>query len=1059
VITCLLKPSIHGTFMPMTPTTSVPQALQSSSQTPCFEVPMALIEREILPYVDKPGRYLGLEQGTLQKPWGTTKANMVLAFPDLYEIGMSSYAIKLLYSVVNAHPDYYCDRVYAPALDFKAKLAEHALPLYAVESKRPLQAFDMVAVSLQYELNYTTALGLMDAARFPLHQVERLHQPFPVVLAGGPGATHPAPLSPYFDGFLIGDGEDLLIEVMDTITKHKAQYGSAYAEKPVLLEALSQLEGVYIPTITKGIVYKRLVDIATQNVELAPLIPSVEAVHDRVVVEARRGCDRMCRFCQPCFINLPVREQHIDKIRDSALKELHKTGYEECSLLSLSIADYSQLTTLVKEVSGALKQEGASLSLPSQRADRFSVQVAEEVQSVRKSTLTFAPEAGTPRLRDVINKNLSDAEIQDAVTTAYRAGWSKVKLYFMIGLPTETYDDLDGIVQIVKKLQWLCDQIRQEPAFKGRGRLEVNVTISNFVPKPHTPFQWCAQDSLTMLAEKISYLKSHFASFKGVKVNYTDAEISKMECVVTKADASFAPVLAYAYENGAYLDAWDMTTNADKWLAAMEKVGVDPEYYTRERLLDLDEALPWDMIDVGVDKSWLQNEYRRAMEAASTVPCFDACSSCGVCGKFLTWPSFSRDVQSSEKPSHQDAAPWLTQTHLAPQYAPVLTDETAPSLEPVLEDAVAVDEEGTPLPERTRLEALKILPKHRIRLKLAKLGHQRFLSHLDWMRGLQRAVVRANIPVAYSLGFNPKPKMGFSPALPLFAESYGEWVDIDLAHPCSADVVKAKLNTFLLAEGQVLEAFEVPLATPSVDSGLLSMTYSLKVPCEKLAPQAMIEETLKHFMSQASWCVTLSMKLADPEKKQRRADKPHNKHFSRKQVTSMQSVTLDLKPHIQDFSFSFLSPASSDAQASTLVITFSMEKSLVLRYDSDSAAWQASHVRETDPALIDRSQGQGTKWIKPDWMMTLLHSMFASVLDGVPTSNVICDAVPAAIEPSKLPREALDSIHTLDVQTQVSEVSLASQRVIPWRLARVALNLPQFSVSPNTEVLPVLTSV
>ncbi|MFM7469484.1 MAG: TIGR03960 family B12-binding radical SAM protein [Vampirovibrionales bacterium] len=1008
-------------MMPQAPVSSHLSAVVSESS--CFEVPMALIEREILPYVDKPGRYLGLEQGTLQKPWGSTKANMVLAFPDLYEIGMSSYAIKLLYSVVNGHADYYCDRVYAPALDFKAKLAEHALPLYAVESKRPLQAFDMVAVSLQYELNYTTALGLLDAARFPLAQADRLHQAFPVVLAGGPGATHPAPLSPYFDGFLIGDGEDLLIEVMDTITKHKETYGSAYAEKDLLLQALAALDGVYIPTHSTGIIYKRLVDIATQQVELAPLIPSVEAVHDRVVVEARRGCDRMCRFCQPCFINLPVREQHIDKIRDSALKELHKTGYEECSLLSLSIADYSQLTTLVKEVSGAIKKEGASLSLPSQRADRFSVQVAEEVQSVRKSTLTFAPEAGTPRLRDVINKNLSDAEIQQAVTTAYRAGWGKVKLYFMIGLPTETYDDLDGIIQIVKKLQWLCDQIRQEPAFKGRTRLEVNVTISNFVPKPHTPFQWCAQDSLEMLAEKISYLKEHFVKFKGVKINYTDPEISKMECVITKADASFAPVLRYAYENGAYLDAWDMTTNADKWLEAMAKVGVDPEYYTRERLLDLNETLPWDMIDVGVDKPWLQEEYRRAMEAASTVPCFDACSSCGVCGKFLTWPSFSRDIQSADKPNHTDAAPWLTQAHLAP---------VASSSE---SEAVLTDATETPLPERTRLEALKVLPKHRVRLKLAKLGHQRFLSHLDWMRGLQRAAVRANLPIAYSLGFNPKPKMGFSPALPLFAESEGEWVDLDLAHAYEASEVQARLNQFLLEEGRVLEAFEVPLETPSVDGSLLSMTYSLKVACEKVGSHAMIEETLKHFMSQASWYVTLSMKLATPEKKQRRGGK---------QPTSLQDVTLDLKPHIQDFSFSFLSSSSSSSQDDMLVISFSIEKSLVLRYSSETSAWIASHVCDTDPALIDRSQGQGTKWIKPDWMMTLLHSLFALVLDGTLTPEASQDGLPSAVRAEALASQS--STHASDSLT-VPHCTIAPERVIPWRLTRVALQLPPLSLT------------
>lgn len=887
-------------------------------------VDMDWIERILLPKVLKPGRYLGLEQGVAGKRFEDVKATMALAFPDLYEIGMSSYAIKLLYSVVNRHPDYLCDRIYAPALDFKALLAEHQLPLYAVESKRPLAAFDLVAVSLQYELNYTTALGLLDSAQFPLLAQERRELPLPVVLAGGPGATHPAPVAPFFDGFLIGDGEELLLEVLACIEAHKREVGDAWHEKQRLLETLSNIQGVFIPGITQHTVEKRIVDIAANQVELYPLIPTVEAVHDRVTIEARRGCDRMCRFCQPCFINLPVREQHIDTIKENALKELHKTGYEECSLLSLSIADYSQLTPLVKEVAGALRQQGASLSLPSQRADRFNLEVAQEVQSVRKSTLTFAPEAGSARLRDVINKNLSDKEIQDAVTTAYRAGWNKVKLYFMIGLPTETQEDLDGIVQTVKKLQWLCNDIRQELGDMKRPRLDVNLTISNFVPKPHTPFQWCPQETVASFKEKIACLRKQFAPMRGVKMNYTDPEISKFEAVIAKADEQFAPAILYAYQAGAYLDAWDMTQNADKWLAAMRSVGLDPEAYTRDRLTELDEPLPWDVIDVGVDKAWLQEEYRRAMKAASTVPCFDACSACGVCGKFGVWPSFTQDVAApSNGFQHRYARP--------------------------------VESEGDTPVEGVTPSRLKLAPTARLRMKIQKRGQQRFMSHLDWMRALQRALVRAELPVAYTQGFNPRPKVSFSPALPLFTESEGEWVDVDLTEPVYN--AKKRLNELLSSEGQVLEATLIPLTTPSIESQLHSMTYVASTPCGDPMDPGMIREKIETLMSQPEWIVQVETKKG--------------------------SITLDLRSGIQDFSYTL--------QSSMLQCRFTLKKPLL-----EDGMLAASPQTSPSPAGLSR-------WVKPDWILSYLTQSF---MTAAPEAAASAEKVPPSL-PWRLSRVQL----------------------------------------------------
>ncbi|MBY0402918.1 MAG: radical SAM protein, partial [Cyanobacteria bacterium] len=588
-------------------------------------IDLSVLENEILPFVMKPGRYLGIEQGAYRKSFQDAKVTMGLVFPELYEIGFSNYAHKLFYSLINQQEGFLCDRAYAPALDFKAKLKEFNMPLYGVESKAALKAFDMLAFSLQYELNYTTILGVLEAAQIPFYRKDRetSDQEYPLLIAGGPGCGNPMPLSPFFDAFIIGDGEEVLIEILEIIALHKQKSSS----RTLLIQALAKLEGIYIPGVTP-VAHKRIIDIATHQVELAPLIPVVGAVHDRVVIEARRGCDRMCRFCQPCFINLPVREQSIDVIKESALKEIEKTGYEECSLLSLSIADYSELKPLITEVAGALKEKNVSLSLPSQRADRFNLEVAEAVQSVKKSTLTFAPEAGTARMRNVINKNLSDAEIMNAVTTAFRAGWNKVKLYFMIGLPTETQEDLDGIYEMVLRMRSLCEEIKREPGLSLKSHLEVNITLSNFVPKPHTPFQWVPQDSIETLHQKIKYLRSLFRPIRGVKINYTDPELSKLEAVISKGGEELADVIVSAYEKGAYLDAWDDVQNFQKWYVALKENNLDYEAYTRERLVNPEDSLPWDPIDVGLEKSWLKKEFEIAKLATGTVPCFEACSTC-----------------------------------------------------------------------------------------------------------------------------------------------------------------------------------------------------------------------------------------------------------------------------------------------------------------------------------------------------------------------------------------------------------------------------------------------
>ncbi|MEB3206052.1 MAG: TIGR03960 family B12-binding radical SAM protein [Vampirovibrionales bacterium] len=806
-----------------------------------------MLQTRLLPSVFKPARYMGLEQGAYRKPWAHATARMALAFPDLYEIGISNYGLKLLYSVVNQHPNYLCDRVYAPAKDLKAQLSEHQIPLWGVETLMPLGSFDMVAFSLQYELNYTTIFGLLESSGIPFYRHDRdntsepaLNQrpdtqdalQWPIIMAGGPGATNPMPLSPFIDAFMIGDGEELLIDVMAVIAEGKQKGWS----RTDTLNALSEVDSVYVPDISdkknrlenqatrpssSAAVYKRIYDISKQTIDIAPLIPAVQAVHDRAVVEARRGCDRMCRFCQPGFINLPAREQNVDEIAQKALKELEKTGYEECSLLSLSIADYSDLKPLILGVSEALKTKNASLSLPSQRADRFNLEVAEAVQTVRKSTLTFAPEAGTPRLRDVINKNLTDADIERAVTTAYKAGWQKVKLYFMIGLPTETDADLDGIVSMVKRLQSLCHDIGVQRGERRPKRLEINITLSNFVPKPHTPFQWHPQASLQTLQEKIQYLRERLRGIKGVKTNTTTPIISKLEAVIGRGDARLGPVLLEAYRRGAYLDAWEDLANFEALTSALEEAGYNADEVSSTWYIHPDEPLPWDVIDVGLSKSWLKSEYQKALAAASTEACFDACNTCGVCATFGVQPIFS------EASAHKK------------------TLDNVPKANFTDADTIA-NRHQAPFNHLSKTQ-LPVDVVQKLRFTLEKRGKLRFLSHLDWLRMIYRAVAQSGLPLAYTQGFNPKPKISVGSPLPLFWDGFSEYLDVCLSQsvdpsPDWRHWLNA-LNKSLPTDGQAYAVDALAPTAPSIDKQTRQVNYLLRPPADfDAATQAALKD-------------------------------------------------------------------------------------------------------------------------------------------------------------------------------------------------------------------------
>lgn len=591
----------------------------------------------LLKRVQKPARYIGREFNICQKD-PTGKLRFAFCFPDLYEIGMSYMGLQILYAIVNQKEDLYLERVFAPAPDMAALMRDTELPLFTLETKTPLARMDAVGFTIQYEMCFTTILDILELAGITALRSERAEEE-PLLLAGGPCAFNPEPLADFFDIFLIGDGEELLPAFLTAYHKSRDQGIS----KEDFLLSVASWEGVYVPGFYEahyfqdGTVeaYKPLKEgipararraflSAVEEVPFPekPLVPLIETVHDRAVVETFRGCTRGCRFCQAGMIYRPVRERRPETIKKIALAELANTGHEELSLLSLSTSDYSSFESLATDLMETCAAKNVALSLPSLRLDSFSFRVLQENQKYRKSGLTFAPEAGTQRLRDVINKNITEEDIHSAITQAITLGWQHIKLYFMIGLPTETEEDLDGIAKIARDIL----QMSRE-AGCGR-RFQVTVSVSNFVPKAHTPFQWAAMDDVETLRRKHDYLKKAL-HIKGVRFHYHDDFTSELEGLFARGDRRLGKLLIAAHQAGCRLDSWSEYFDAAKWRDVIKKTGTDLAFYTtRER--GANEVLPWDIIDSGVEKRYLEREYQNAHAARTTRDCRYGCTGCGV---------------------------------------------------------------------------------------------------------------------------------------------------------------------------------------------------------------------------------------------------------------------------------------------------------------------------------------------------------------------------------------------------------------------------------------------
>ncbi len=595
----------------------------------------------LLSRVQKPARYAGGEWNAVRKDWDGTDVRIAFAFPDVYEVGMSHLGLQILYHTVNQRSDALMERVFAPWEDMEGLLREEGLPLLTLESRRPLADFDIVAFTLQYEMSFTNLLNMLDLAGIPLKWNHR-GEGHPLVLAGGPCAFNPEPLADFIDAFGIGEGEELFHDIIDVYSRHRGR------GREELLRRLAEIKGVYVPrhyrvlynedgTIRSvkpetedvpAVVAKRVVaGYDRADFPLNPVVPNMGVVHDRIMLEVMRGCTRGCRFCQAGAIYRPVRERSPETIVEQACRLVENTGYDEISLVSLSSADYSALRPLVKRLLDRMEGRGVGVSLPSLRADAFSVDLAAEIQRVRRSTLTFAPEAGTQRLRDVINKGVTEEDLAEAVTAAFKSGWQAVKLYFMIGLPTETAVDLEGIAS----LAGLVLKKGEEAGVK-KGRLKVTVSVSSFVPKAHTPFQWEPQNTPDEIREKQYYLKSLLKD-KRISFKWHDPQLSFLEGVLARGDRRLSGVLERAWRYGSRFDGWSECFDFALWVKAFRDQGVEPGWYACRRY-GYGDVLPWDHIGAGLSREFLIREHKKAMAASTTADCRGGgCPACGACEK------------------------------------------------------------------------------------------------------------------------------------------------------------------------------------------------------------------------------------------------------------------------------------------------------------------------------------------------------------------------------------------------------------------------------------------
>ncbi len=786
---------------------------------PRFEDPQVLsrtLVRRVLPLVSAPARYIGGELGTVREGFDPSGANILLTFPDAYEVGMSHQGLRILYGLLQGSDGTFCDLAYAPWPDMEQKMREEGLPLFGLESRRPAAQFDIVGFSLGYELAYTNMLTMIHLAGSPLRASER-GQEDPIFIAGGSCTLNPTVVSPFLDLILLGDGEEAVLDTAAIVKEMKA----AGAGRADILDRLRVVEGAWWPGVTEPVRARVLKDLNT----FAPpgqIVPVMEPVHDRLALEVMRGCVRGCRFCQAGMITRPVRERDAASLVQAAAEGIADSGYAEVSLLSLSTSDFTGLGETVAGIQDQLAGQRTNLALPSLRVDSVDEGLYSRINQERPSSFTFAPEAGSQRLRDVINKNITEEDIVTTTRQALQSGAKTVKLYFMIGLPTETNGDLDDLVALVGKVV----------AAAPRGGSQIHVSISPFAPKVHTPFQWAGQISREEIDRRNNYLARPLRRMK-VKVSLREPHTSFLEGVLGLGDGEVSQVVERAWELGARFDGWSEHFQIQLWEQALEETKVDPDRYLAER--DPEVPLPWDMVDAGVDKSFLQRDWRRAVTERVLPDCRleGACYDCTSCDGDMVHIFAKLEALGGAEPRRGPAIPTPgrqgTQKRLSPPpptpAAPVPDSDTGPGFDLRNEDRSQPGQEE----RKWQIWRQQAAAKCWYRIEYEKSGHMVFLGHLDFQRQIHLALRRSGLPAAYSKGYHPHPLLKFGPPLPVGVVGLRECLDIALERQVPGWI--EEMNRTLPPGLKILRDAVVGGQTPrSIDQSVTRMDYRVVLP-------------------------------------------------------------------------------------------------------------------------------------------------------------------------------------------------------------------------------------
>lgn len=733
---------------------------------------------------ERPSRYINGEINALHK---SAEVKVALAFPDIYDVGMSHLGLKILYKIINGLSFASADRVFSPWLDMEAEMKAKGVPLRSLETGRPVREFDLLGFSLQYELSYTTVLNMLSMAGIPLRSENRDERD-PLVIAGGPISVNPLPMSAFIDAFLVGDGEDAIKDIMDAVYAWKI---GGDRKKYPLLRALSEIDGIYVPSIHndpasplvrgngRGFAVKKrfIKSLDDAPYPVAPVVPFTSIVHDRINIEIARGCTMGCRFCQAGMTYRPLRERSPERILQIAKDSLRNTGHEEIALTSLSAGDYSCLLSVVRQLNSAFAHKMVSLSLPSLRVATVERDVLKEIKTVRKTGFTIAPEAATGRLRSVINKDFNEEDYERALHALFAEGWENIKLYFMIGLPEEKDEDVEAIPNMALQAIKVAKRY-------SRRHVNVNVGISPFVPKPHTPFQWCGQESLETIRTKASYLR-HRLSKKGMNFKGHNTETSLLEAVFSRGDSSLSDLIEKAWSMGCRLDAWTEAFDFQKWLAAADATGIDLHAYAARRF-EKEDPLPWEAVDTGVTKAYLWREYQRALSCEITTDCRKECSGCGLGCKTV-----GADLCVCPKPEKDR------------------------------------EQKGEHIGSPLQKKYLK--PVH-VRFQFSKTGNMRYLSHRELMTAIMRAARRAEMPVLYSQGFHPSPKMSFGPPLNVGVAGLREYFDVELAAGYGTTNLKKELDRELPEGLKINEAILILDSEPSLQRFISRYKYEIICP-------------------------------------------------------------------------------------------------------------------------------------------------------------------------------------------------------------------------------------